>query len=70
MTINSPGITSVDVTQNYTLAMEIVTVRPSLTEVFSVPQLPGKLVGFYNGSTNLVELYTVNSAGLRYLKIL
>jgi hypothetical protein len=70
MAINPPGIGSVDVRENNTLSMEIVTTRPSLTEILAVARQPGQLIGFYNGSTGLVELYTVDFSGIRYLKVL
>jgi hypothetical protein len=69
MAINSPGIGTEDVAQSYQLPIELATTRPSTTEAFVNPKIPGQLVGFYNGLTNSVDLYIVDVSGIRYLKI-
>ena len=69
MAINSPGIGTEDVAQSYQLPIELATTRPSTTEVLTTSKVPGQLVGFYNGSTDSVDLYIVDVSGIRYLKI-
>jgi len=43
--------------------------EPSTTTNLDPPQPPGKMIGYYNGSTGFVELYIVSANGLRLLAV-
>lgn len=70
MAINPSSVTTVSVQDQIPFAIELVSTQPVDNEVFSPTRLPGTLVGWYNGATDSVQLYIVNRAGNRFLKIL
>lgn len=51
------------------LVIEMLTTQPQAGSTFSPPRPPGQLVGFYNGSTDSVELYVVSASGLRFFRV-
>jgi hypothetical protein len=69
MAINPSAIASQNVQDNPVFALEILTTQPVAGEVFSPLRSPGQLVAWYNGSTERFELYVVNRAGNRFLKV-
>ena len=73
MTINNAAISTSDNTdraQEFRLEM-LEGVQPDVSpNAFLDPlQVPNRLYGWYNGSSDMVELFITNSAGNRYLRI-
>jgi len=70
MAINPSAVASASITDQFPLAIEILTTQPVHNAVFSPVRTPGSIVGWYNGVSNMVELYIVNRAGNRFLKLI
>lgn len=68
MAINNSAIATTDITEIDTVAIEIFETRPS-TEYMNTPGTPNTLVGYYNPSRDIVELYMRDSSGYRFVKI-
>lgn len=62
-------MTSESVTTNTDAVIEIVYAEPDPTVLLSPAQTPGKLLGYYNGLLDAVQLFIVDSSGLRLLRI-
>jgi hypothetical protein len=69
MAINRTSLSSQSIQTNTDSVIEIVYTRPDVNSVLQTPEVPGKLLGFYNGSTGFVELYVIDKSGLRYLPV-
>lgn len=69
MAINRSAISSESITVNTDAVIEILTTAPSLNTLLSTPEPPGKLIGYYNGITDSVELFVVDNSGIRLLRI-
>lgn len=69
MPINPSQIAATPLSQSPDFTIELVSVRPSLTDPLQVAKVPGQLVGFYNNSQGVVELYIVDTSGLRLAKV-
>ena len=63
MAINASSISSIKTTQEYTVCIEIVATPPQVGVVLDTPTDPGKIVGYFNMETGLVELYVANELG-------
>lgn len=63
MAISSSSISSVKTTQEYTVCIEIVATAPETDVVLDEPTDPGKITGYYNPETGLVELFVANELG-------
>jgi len=55
--------------QDVPVVIELLTVQPIAGALLTTARPPGQLVGFYNGSTDVVELYVVANSGLRLLRV-
>ena len=51
------------------VAIQLLSAPPSTFGTIDPPVAPNVLVGYYNGSTDRVELYITNAAGNRYLRV-
>jgi len=69
MAINPSAIASQSIQDAPVFAVEILSSQPSAGQVFTPSRPPGQLVAWYNGSTSRFELYIVNGAGNRFLKV-
>ena len=69
MPVNSSYIATQDIRDpDSVFVIELVTTRPVVGVDFTPTRPPGQLLGFYNGATNVVELYVVNSNGNRFYR--
>lgn len=69
MAIQRSSISASSIIENYDVTVEFLTERPS-TEVFqTVQDTPGKVVAYYDGLIDAVELYVVDKTGYRYLRV-
>lgn len=69
MAINRSLLGSESIKTNTDSVIEVRTTEPDVFEILDPPDIPGRLVGYYNGSSGFVELYIVDGSGLRLLKI-
>lgn len=70
MAINPSTIASQSATDQATpCVIEMLTAQPSTSNLLSPARPPGQICGFYNGAIDAVELYVVNSAGLRFVRV-
>ena len=74
MAIHNAAISTSDNTgraQEFRLEMLTGPVQPDISpNAFLDPlQVPNRLYGWYNGSSDMVELFITNSAGNRYLRV-
>ena len=74
MAINNPSIsTSENLAEAIGLRLDVLTPQdpPDTSPDFYLdpPDIPNRLYAWYNGSTDMVELYITDSAGARYLHV-
>ena len=69
MAINPSQLSATPITTNFYVAIEFLAQRPSSNEYLTTPDTPNKLVGYYDGVTDYVELYVVDKSGYRYLRV-
>lgn len=69
MPVNASGFAAQSVYEIRDVVIEMLNIPPDVNAVLPQRQPPGKLVGFYNGSTDSVELYVVNAAGAKYIRV-
>lgn len=67
--INRISMASQSITTNTDTVIEMVYSEPASEDELNPPQLPGKIVGYYNGMTNEVNLYVVSGNGLKLLRV-
>ena len=69
MAINGISLTAESVTINTDAVIEMVYTEPLFGEILDPPLTPNVLIGYYNGSTGVVNLYVVDNSGLRLLRV-
>ena len=69
MAINRVSLTSSSITENTDSIIEIRTTRPDPNGFIDPPDVPGRIIGYYNGSTDRVELYIVAPSGTSLLRV-
>jgi len=68
MAIESNYITAVQHSEDTSTAIEIVSTPPNLTTL-SANVDPGRLLGYYNSSTDSIQLYVADGNGLRWIPV-
>ena len=73
MAINNPSFsTSDNESEAQALRLEVLTSPPDISpnaNLFDPPRTPNRLYGWYNGVSDMVELYMVNSSGTRFVRV-
>ena len=69
MAINRSFISTQEISETKTAVIEIVSARPDTTTAISPRETPRRLVGYYNAAADSVELYVVDEAGLRWIRV-
>jgi len=69
MAINRTSLSSESVKTNTDAIIEIKATPPQIGVQLAAPDIPGRLVGYYNGATGFVELFVVSPDGTTYLRI-
>ena len=69
MAINRTSITSELIQESTDSVIEIRATRPDTSANLNPPDVPGRLIGYYNGASGFVELYVVSSTGNKLLRI-
>jgi hypothetical protein len=68
MAIEQNYVTAIQHSQDTSTAIEVVSVAPDLTTL-SANVNPGRLLGYYNSSTDSVQLYVADANGLRWVPV-
>ena len=69
MAINPVSMTSESITTNTDAIIEVVYAEPNLDLLLDPPGTPGRILGFFNGTTGVVNLYMIDNSGLRLLRV-
>ena len=69
MAINNPMFSSVPVSQTEKVCIQVLQRRPDVSQPIIGGDYPGRLAGFYNSSTQRVELYVVAGGGTYWVKV-
>ena len=69
MAVNRSFISTQDISQVTNATIEIVATRPDMNTLISPPETPNRMVGYYNGIGDFVELYVVDAIGLRWIRV-
>ena len=69
MAVNRSFISTQDISQVTNVTIEIVATRPDMNTLISPPETPNRMVGYYNGTGDFVELYVVDASGLRWIRV-
>ena len=68
MAINRASLSSQSITENTNSVIEMRSIGRQ-PERSCYPDVPGKLIGYFNGATGFVELYIVSGSGNRLLRV-
>ena len=73
MAINNPSFSTSDsVVEEQSFRLEMLEgTQPDLSvdAFINPPTIPNRLYGWYNGSSDMVELFMTSSAGNRYIRV-
>jgi hypothetical protein len=69
MPIDPGYISSQPIYEDVDVTISMLPTRPDLAATITPAASPGLLVGFYNGTLDVVELYMVSADGARYIKV-
>ena len=69
MAINPSNLAAQPINTNYDVTIQMLPQRPAAGAFNATADVPHKLVGYYDGFTDSVELYIVDASGHRYLRI-
>lgn len=70
MTINRSSLSTANILEdNFDFAIEIVTTRPPVGTYSDTATIPNKLLGYYDPTNEVVELYVTDNTGRRYLRV-
>jgi len=70
MTINRTSLSATPIQEGAnTVVIEMRSDLPRTDRELDPPQPPGKIIGYYNGTSGFVELYVVSYSGTALLPI-
>ena len=69
MAINRSFVSTQDISQITNATIEIVATRPDTNSLIDPPETPNRMIGYYNGLGDFVELYVVDATGLRWIRV-
>ena len=70
MAINRTFISAQDITQDPSFSIKLAATRPDTTVYLDTPVEPNVMIGFYDSTLNVVQLYVTDPTGRRYIKVL
>jgi len=70
MAINRTSFSTENLATDHDVAIQMVATRPDPQETLVTPVNPNIMIGYYNTSLNVVELFISNSGGTQYLKVM
>lgn len=68
MSLTSNYVTAIEHSQDTSTAIEIVNTQPSTAALLPTVN-PGKIIGYYNSTTDSIQLYVADGNGLRYVPV-
>jgi hypothetical protein len=57
------------VASNPEVVIEMLPSRPVATTIISPAKPAGQLCGYYDSTNGIVELFVVNTAGIKYIRV-
>ena len=69
MAINPVSMTSESIKTNTDAIIEVVYAEPDLNILLDPPDTPGRILGFFNGASGVINLYIVDNSGLRLMRV-
>ena len=69
MAISRANFGSTDVSENYEVSIDMLTSQPDTQAVLNPVVTPNLLVGYYNATYDVVELYISNNTGTRWFRM-
>ena len=69
MAINPSQLAAQPIYTNYDVTIQMLSQRPKVGAYNTTADTPNKLVGYYDGFSDSVELYIVDATGYRYLRV-
>lgn len=69
MPISRANFGSADVSENYEVFIDMVTSQPNTQDILNPTVTPNLLVGYYNATYDVVELYIANNTGTRWFRM-
>lgn len=69
MAINSAAFSSVSVAEAGLAVIQILSTRPNTQVQIDPPEAPGRMVGFYNATTDKVELFVASNGGTFWVRV-
>ena len=69
MAINRSFVSTNSTEKYNSTNIEILSSEPPLNGVLTVAKTPGQVVGYYNGTTDVVTLYVVLGSGLKMARV-
>jgi hypothetical protein len=70
MAFSLPYIGSESYENSGDVRITMLTTRPDINEPMTTALPAGQLLGYYNATLDTVELYTIDSTGLNYIKVI
>ena len=69
MAINKSFVSTNSTERYNATSIEILSSEPPANGVLTVAKEPGQVVGYYNGTTDVVTLYVVLGSGLKMARV-
>ena len=69
MAINRSSVSTNSVEKYNGNTIEMLSSAPPSNGVLTTPMEPGQLVGYYNGVSDVVQLFVVSGSGLRIMRV-
>tara|TARA_Y100001972_G_scaffold121949_1_gene166759 strand:- start:733 stop:942 length:210 start_codon:yes stop_codon:yes gene_type:complete len=69
MAINPVSISSQSIAENTDACIDVRYTEPPVGTILNPPETPNKLIGYYDGTFDVVRLYIVDDSGLRLLPL-
>jgi|TARA_B100000035_G_scaffold124371_2_gene105891 hypothetical protein len=67
--INNSAISAVPLHLSDKVVIQIYSVRPDVQQPIDPPDKAGRIAGYFNPSTNRVEIYVVSGGGNFWIKV-
>jgi hypothetical protein len=69
MAINRTQVGTQPIGESYDVSIRMVSTQPDTDEIQNPTVLPNEVIGYYNFTLDVVELYIANRQGTRYLRV-
>lgn len=69
MAINPAAFSSVSISEAGRAIIQILNNPPNTTQINDPPATPGQVIGYYNSTTDKVELYIASGGGSYWIRV-